>query len=581
MYNSPVEEIKDRLDIVEVIGDYLDLKKVGKGYQARCPFHKEKTPSFHVSPDLQIFKCFGCGEAGDLFNFIMKIEGIGFRDALKMLADRAGVELKEGNKELHSKRQKLEEILEWSAKFYQKQLTDSKEGEKAYKYLQERHINEESIKKWRLGYAPDSWDGLKNFLTEKGYSLDNILEAGLLVQKKNGSSVYDRFRGRLMFPIFNLHGVVIGYGGRILEDKKTAKYLNTPQTLLYNKSRVLYGINEAKLPIRNKEEVVLVEGYTDVIMSHQAGFENTVSVSGTALTPYQLKILNRYCDKILLSFDMDEAGQKATRKSIKLAQKEGFLVRVIRMPEDKDPAEIITDDSDKWSEIIDQAVTVFDFYFQEAFSQYDADQPEGRKKITQELLPVIASLQDRIEQSRWIQELAQRLEVDEDSIRQEVSKYESQEEEDLGEYQENTDNSDLGRRELLERRILTLTLRDPDYLDLISEKVFNNLNERIQKILTLFQEGKLKKERDKNRDLDLWLKEKALEVEQQGIEEEKDLQSCLRELEKIILKKELQKNQRQIKKAESAGQEDVLQELLEENKKINRKICQLNKQNHE
>src|SRR6056297_120998 len=581
MYNSPVEEIKDRLDIVEVIGDYLDLKKVGKGYQARCPFHKEKTPSFHVSPDLQIFKCFGCGEAGDLFNFIMKIEGIGFRDALKMLADRAGVELKEGNKELHSKTQKLEEILEWSAKFYQKQLTDSKEGEKAYKYLQERHINEESIKKWRLGYAPDSWDGLKNFLTEKGYSLDNILEAGLLVQKKNGSSVYDRFRGRLMFPIFNSHGVVIGYGGRILEDKKTAKYLNTPQTLLYNKSRVLYGINEAKLPIRNKEEVVLVEGYTDVIMSHQAGFENTVSVSGTALTPYQLKILNRYCDKILLSFDMDEAGQKATRKSIKLAQKEGFLVRVIRMPEDKDPAEIITDDPDKWSEIIDQAVTVFDFYFQEAFSQYDADQPEGRKKITQELLPVIASLQDRIEQSRWIQELAQRLEVDEDSIRQEVSKYESQEEEDLGEYQENTDNSDLGRRELLERRILTLTLRDPDYLDLISEKVFNNLNERIQKILTLFKEGKLKKERDKNRDLDLWLKEKALEVEQQGIEEEKDLQSCLRELEKIILKKELQKNQRQIKKAESAGQEDVLQELLEENKKINRKICQLNKQNHE
>lgn len=579
MYNSPVEEIKDRIDIVEVVGDYLDLKKVGKGYQAPCPFHKEKNPSFHVSPDLQIFKCFGCGVSGDVFTFIQKIEGVGFRDALRMLADRAGVELKSEDKELRSKRQKLERILELATRFFEKQLEESSAGKKAFQYLKKRNISEQSIEKWRLGYAPDSWDGLKDFLTDKGFPVKDILEAGLLVQKEESGSVYDRFRGRIMFPIFNLQGVVVGFGGRVLGKADTAKYINTPQTLLYNKSRVLYGINRAKLPIRDKEKVILVEGYTDVIMSHQAGFQNTVAVSGTALTPYQLKILNRYCDQLLTAFDMDSAGQEATKKSIKLAQKKEFLVRVIEMPEDKDPADIISDDPHQWEESINNAETVFDFYFDWAFSHYSADKPEGRKKISQELLPIIASVEDKIEQSRWVQELAQRLEVDESSIREELSKQQQpgSSAEPAVEIESSLDQNNLTRRELLERRILALILTEEELLDEIPEEVEDNFSERVQKILELFSEGQLEKQRKKNRDLDLWLREKALDLKQEEVDVEEDLQSCLAEFQKIILKEQLRANHRCIQKAEQNEQEDILENLLKQNKEINQKICQLNK----
>ncbi len=330
---TPIEEIKARLDIVDVIKDYIKLKKAGKNYKAVCPFHSEKTPSFFVSPSRQIWHCFGCGEGSSMFDFIMKIEGVEFRDALSILAKRAGVELKPVKPELKTKREKLYNICELAASFFEKQLGRGGQGKKAKQYLLNRKISKESIKEKRLGWAPDSWQGLSDFLASKGFEKKDIREAGLALQSKGKH--YDRFRGRVMFPIFNSQSQVIGFGGRVLEkNKKTAKYLNIPNTLIYDKSKALYGLEKAKVGIRKKDFVIMAEGYVDVILGHQMGFTNFVSTSGTALTPTQLNILKRYTDNLYLAFDMDFAGEAATKRAIDLAQTQKFNYILLSYQED-------------------------------------------------------------------------------------------------------------------------------------------------------------------------------------------------------------------------------------------------------
>lgn len=310
--SSIVDQIKDRVDIIDLISGYLKLQKSGINYKARCPFHNEKTASFFVSPERQIWHCFGCSAGGDIFGFVKQIEGIEFADALRMLAARAGVELHRQSPEYQqyqTAKTKLYEICALATRFFEKQLRESVAGKKALDYLRDRGLTDESIKNFRLGYAPESWNALGEFL-ERNYDSKDVFDAGLAVKKEN-SGYYDRFRSRIMFPIFDLNGQVVGFSGRIFgepaKDAEAAKYVNTPQTAIYDKSRVLYGLDKAKLDIRRKNKCLVVEGNIDVIMSYQAGAANVVASSGTALTDGHLKIIKRYTDNLDLCFDADSA----------------------------------------------------------------------------------------------------------------------------------------------------------------------------------------------------------------------------------------------------------------------------------
>ncbi|MEK7080387.1 MAG: DNA primase, partial [Patescibacteria group bacterium] len=420
---SQVEEIKNKLNVVDVVGSYIKLTKTGINYRGVCPFHSEKKPSFFVSPNRQMWHCFGCGAGHSIYDFVMKIEGVEFGDALRILAAKAGVELKRENPKLRTERQRLYEICDLACCFFEKQLEASVVGKEAKEYLEKRGINEDSIKKWRLGYSPDTWQSLSDFLVGKNYQRQEIIKAGLAVEKEDKTNSYDRFRGRIIFPIFDTNSQVIGFGARVFKianEKETAKYINTPQTLLYNKSNVLYGMNNAKLAVRKSNQCVITEGYTDTIICHQAGFENTVASSGTALTLQHLNLLKRYTENLLLAFDMDLAGDTATKRGINLAEAQGFNIKIINAYSEKDPADIILENPKNWPDSIEKARSIMDYYFDSAFSAFDKAIPEGKKQIGRIILPAIKRIQNKIEQSHWIQKLSQKLDIREDAIIEEL-----------------------------------------------------------------------------------------------------------------------------------------------------------------
>jgi len=592
--NSPIDEIKERLDIVQVIGNYIKLEKAGANYRAFCPFHSEKKPSFFVSPARQIWHCFGgCSEGGDIFKFVMKIEGVEFGDALRILAQKAGIELKRQTpeyKKWQTERNRLYEICELTTKFFEKQLKESRAGKEAKKYLLERGINEESLKKWRIGYAPDVWQGLSDFLSSRGYQKEEIEKAGLGLSSEQGS-FYDRFRGRIIFPVFDLNSQVVGFGGRVFKEKdkkEIAKYVNTPNTLLYDKSRILYGLDKAKGEIRKRDCCILVEGYTDVIMVSQAGNANVVATSGTALTPWQLKILKRYSENLLTAFDMDVAGDTATKRGIDLVQTRGFNIKVITMPRGSDPADIVFKKPREWEKLVEGAKSILDFYFKTTFSLSDPKTPEGKREISKILLPVIKRIPNKIEQAFWIQELAKKLEVKEESIEEELKKTKDSSFLYFGPEGEEMEKENLSqtekksRKELLEEQILTFILKSPENLDLIVEKEISFFSSQTLQILTYFKKSKdfpalssslanPKKIKVLQKDLspefiDLinYLSLKA-EVEEFDLKELKEeFKKCLKEIKILEIKNKLSQFSLDIKKAEEEKDSPKIKKLLGE-----------------
>lgn len=420
---NEVEEIKNRLDIVEVIGGYLPLKKAGRNFKALSPFHQEKTPSFMVSPEKNIWHDFSSGQGGDVFSFVMKMEGVEFREALELLARRAGVNLHSRSREAASgsrQKQSLYEILEQAVNYYHAQLVKNKQ---ALKYLMsERGLDKSTIKAFQLGYAPDSWEALSGHLKAAGLDGAAIKTAGLAGQKTGRNNIFDLFRDRIMFPIFDFGGRPIGFSARLLANKPDApKYINTPESPIYHKSTVIYGLAQAKESIRKTDEVIVVEGNMDVLALHQVGQKNVVAISGTAMTVEQLRILSRLSKNIKLCLDSDEAGKQATLRAIELAGGLDITLRVIVLDAAKDPDEQIKKDKADWDRAVKEAIYGIDFVFARGLEQSDIASGPGKRKFTNFVLPRLAVISDEVEKAHYIKKLAQMLDIDEEAIRQKIS----------------------------------------------------------------------------------------------------------------------------------------------------------------
>ncbi len=420
--SNQVEEIKVRLDIVDLISEYIRLKPAGpNNWKALCPFHNEKSPSFMVSKDKQIWHCFGCGEGGDIFSFVQKMEGIEFVEALRLLAQKAGVRLVEQDPKLTSQRNLLLDITQLAAQYWH-QLLKTKQGIKAQDYLRQRQIKDEMIDEFRIGYAPDSWDSTAKYLSSKGFKDKDIFLAGLSVKKERGEGFYDRFRHRITFPIFDLHGNPVGFSARTLNpEEKGAKYINTPQTLIYNKSLVIFNLDKAKQEIKRQDLAILVEGQMDALAAYQAGTKNVIATSGTALTIEQIQILKRYTKNLAMAFDADSAGQSAAKRGIELALSQELNVKVIVLPSGKDPDECIRTNLQGWFTAVKESKSIMEYYFDQTFDNLDLTNVENKKKAAKVLLPVINKVADKVEQTHWLQKLASLINVSENILRESFS----------------------------------------------------------------------------------------------------------------------------------------------------------------
>lgn len=424
MATDNIEEIKSKIDVVELLQEYIQLKPAGaNNFRALCPFHHEKTPSFMVSKDKQIWHCFGCGEGGDIFGFVMKMEGLEFPEALRVLAKRAGVQLRYQDPALQNQKTKLQDICREAAYFFHKILLEHPKAASVREYLVQRQVSPESIETWQLGFAPDAWETLNTFLIQKKFKDEDIFLAGLSIKKDKGVGYYDRFRNRLMFPVMDVHGAVVGFGGRWMgkdDDPMAAKYINSPQTMIYDKSRILFGLDKAKTEIKKLKMAVVVEGYMDCLTSHQAGVTNVVASSGTALTNDQVTLLKRYTTNVAFAFDKDSAGENATKRGIDVAMAQDMNIRMIQIPFGKDPDELIKKDPKAWTEAINKSISIMDFYFDNALSKADISKVDDKKIVARVLLGVIDKLADQVEQTHYLQKLSSILGVDESVLREKL-----------------------------------------------------------------------------------------------------------------------------------------------------------------
>ncbi|HHW32356.1 MAG TPA: DNA primase [Clostridiaceae bacterium] len=417
-----IEEIKLRNDIVDVVSEYVKIEKKGKDFFGLCPFHKEKTPSFSVVPSKQIFYCFGCGKGGNVIHFIMNAENLDYVEAVRLLAERANIQIAEvesREEKLKAKlRQEILNINVEAARFFFENL-NSAQGEKAKKYLEKRNIQEHIVRRFGLGYSPEEWDKLFLFLENKKFSKESIVKSGLVLKNRKGG-YYDRFRGRLMFPIFDLRGNVIGFGGRVL-DSSMPKYMNSPETIVYNKGRNLYALNFARKS--NEKSIIMVEGYMDAISLHQHGITNTVASLGTALTETQGRLLKKYADEVIVAFDSDTAGQAATLRSLELLDSIGCNVKILTLPQGKDPDEYIrSNGAEEFRKLVKNSLSVVEFRIKTIKKETDTETTEGKIKFLDMAAEVLSKIDNNIEKEMYVKKIASEYGISEESILLEIDK---------------------------------------------------------------------------------------------------------------------------------------------------------------
>jgi DNA primase len=422
-----IEEVRARTDITAFISQYVQLKKTGRNFLGLCPFHSEKTPSFSVAPDKQIFHCFGCGASGNVFSFLMKSEGITFPEAVRVLAGRAGirlpdVEVSPAAEHRRRKKERLLEALQLAAGFYQDVLAHTEAGNSARRYLEKRGLSPETVRRFGLGFAPDSWSSLKNFLCNKGFTYQELLIAGLLSESEK-KTVYDRFRNRVIFPIHSQRGEVIAFGGRVLGEG-SPKYLNSPETPLYDKGRNLYALHLAKEAIRKERQAVVFEGYMDVITAHQAGITHVVATLGTSLTEIQGRLLQSWAEEVLLVYDADAAGLTATWRGLQVLRQAGCLVKVGRLPAGTDPDGFIAGfGGEAFRErILETALLLGDWQLQVLAEQHNLEKNDERLRFVDKLTASLLSVENAVERDSYLEKAAALLKVPVETVREELRK---------------------------------------------------------------------------------------------------------------------------------------------------------------
>lgn len=425
--DTKIDDVRTASDIVDVVSSHVSLKKRGKNYVGLCPFHQEKTPSFNVSPDRQMYHCFGCGVGGNVFTFVMELERVSFVEALRTLADRAGIALpaeRPEDRAQATENEGLYIVCRKAGLYYYENLTDTVEGKLALEYFHHRGLTDETIRKFGLGYAMNSWDGLIKFAEREGIDIATLEKDGLALKREDAGGYYDRFRGRAMFPFFSTSGRTVGFGARKLrEDDPLGKYMNSPETPIYNKSRILYGIFQSKDAIREKEFAVLVEGYIDLISLFQAGVENVVATSGTALTEEQIQLIGRYAKNITLVYDADSAGSKASIRGVDLIIENGLDVRIAELPSGEDPDSFVKKNGGPaFQRLVENAVSFLDFKAMLFQAEGLFDTPDGQTQVVRSIVETISKMKDELKRSFYVKRVSEKYGIYETVLYRELEK---------------------------------------------------------------------------------------------------------------------------------------------------------------
>ncbi|MFA6426922.1 MAG: DNA primase [Candidatus Magasanikbacteria bacterium] len=476
--SDDVQAIKDKIDVVDLISEYVQLKPAGINHKGLCPFHHEKSPSFMANRERQSWHCFGCNKGGDIFTFVEEMEGMEFREALKYLADKAGIQLTNQFKSEveSSQKNRIKEINTEAARFFYNFLLKMPVSQGARDYLNRRALIQETIDEWQIGFISDQWDLLTQYLLKKGFGIDDLVASGLTIKRDgadmhSGRGFYDRFRGRVMFPIWDIHDTVIGFTGRVLVETEHSggKYVNTPQTPVFDKSNLVFGLNKAKKEIKAKDLIVMVEGQMDVIACHQAGMSQVVATSGTALTEKQIHLLKRYSMNLNMAFDADAAGQAAAKRGIDLAVQSGMNVKVIQIPAGagKDPDECIKKNKQTWFDAVQNAQEIMQWYFTRAFAGKNINDSKHKQQIATALLTEIKNIPFAVERDHWMQELGNKLHVDVEVLREDMSRLKREVKETRSQSRSERDPATAGKSEVQNSNVIVKKTR----LDLLIERL--------------------------------------------------------------------------------------------------------------
>src|SRR3990167_1257487 len=571
---NQVEEIKKKINIVNIVGEQVALKKKGKNFVGLCPFHGEKTASFMVNEELQIYKCFGCSKGGDVYKFLMETEGLDFPEALEKLADKAGVKLVKRVSEGHDSKRELIVVHDLAAEYYHYLLTKHPAGEAARRYLKERGIKEKLIETFRLGYALPEWDGLVRYLVDKkGYKPEVLIAAGLAVG--NGKRLYDRFRGRVMFPLLDISGRVVGFSGRVLPGAKEdeAKYINSPETEIYHKSRMLFGLTVARNEIKKKNRVVLVEGELDMISSFAAGVTETVAIKGSAVTTEMIGILSRLTNTFILALDADTAGEAAMKRSIEEAEKLELSIKMVEIVGGKDPDEIARNKPHEWVEMVERAVPVYEFFFNKAIGKWGTDSVEGVGRVVREVVPYLAKVENSVIREVWARKLAEKVGVDKARVWEEIEKIRSGRREKKVEISEKP--SEAAAKYRFDLQVVGLLLFSAEELrekikkELVGLPIVGAAGKLVE---TILDSGEALKAEQFIAALPQELRslaEEAYLIGSGGEDGDKDVKRLVLEWGRRVIRGERNRLTELIKKGEEAGDEALLANLSEKLVKLN------------